>query len=447
VATPRRVSESGHSKQSSAPQQNAPAQKGLPTRGGRVLRTLGLGLITGAADDDPSAIGTYASAGAAIGPSFLWTAPVTFPMMCAVVYLSAKLGQVSGKGLFHVIRDNYPRWILYPALIGVLIGNVIEAGADIGGMAAAIQVLLPIPAPLIIIPVTAAIFALQLWGSYTLIRNIFRWLALTLLAYVGAAILAKPDWLEVLKGTVLPVVHFDQKFLSLLVAVVGTTLSAYLYTWQSNQEVEEEIAMGRRRLVDRKGATRQELRETKNDVVAGMFFSNVVMYFIILSTAATLFKTGSHEINTAAEAAQALRPLAGPAASVLFALGVIGVGFLAVPVMTTGAAYDLCQVLGWKHSLHAKPAEAKRFYVTIAVFTALAMGLNFLGFNPMKALVYSGIVQGFSTPPLLLLIMLITNNRRIMGERVNTFWMNVLGWITTAAIFAASIGLITSWFL
>jgi len=411
-----------------------------------VLRTLGLGLITGAADDDPSAIGTYASAGAAIGPAFLWTAPVTFPMMCAVVYLSAKLGQVAGKGLFHVIRDNYSRWILYPALIGVLIGNVIEAGADIGGMAASIQVLLPIPAPLIIIPVTLAIFALQLWGSYTLIRNIFRWLALTLLAYVGAAVLAKPDWFEVLKGTLLPAVHFDQKFLALLVAVVGTTLSAYLYRWQSNQEVEEEIAMGRRRLVDRKGATRQELKETKNDVVAGMFFSNLVMYFIILSTAATLFKTGPHEINTAAEAAQALQPLAGRAASVLFALGVIGVGFLAVPVMTTGAAYDLSQVMGWKHSLYAKPAEAKQFYAAIGVFTTIAMALNFLGFNPMKALVYSGIVQGFSTPPLLLLIMLITNNRRIMGNRVNTFWMNVLGWITTAAIFAASIGLVASWF-
>ena len=410
------------------------------------MRTLGLGLITGAADDDPSAIGTYASAGATIGPAFLWTAPVTFPMMCAVVYLSAKLGQVSGKGLFHVIRDHYPRWILYPALIGVLIGNVIEAGADIGGMAAAIQVLVPIPAPLIIIPVTLAIFALQLWGSYTLIRNIFRWLALTLLAYVGSAVLAKPDWLQVLKGTLLPAVHFNQQFLSLLVAVVGTTLSAYLYTWQSNQEVEEEIAMGRRRLVDRQGATRQELRETKNDVVAGMFFSNVVMYFIILSTAATLFKSGAHEINSAAEAAQALRPLAGQAASVLFALGVIGVGFLAVPVMTTGAAYDLCQVMGWKHSLHAKAAEAKRFYVTIGVFTTIAMGLNFLGFNPMKALVYSGIVQGFSTPPLLLLIMLITNNRRIMGKRVNSLGMNILGWITTAAIFAASIGLVTSWF-
>jgi Mn2+/Fe2+ NRAMP family transporter len=414
---------------------------------GGVLRTLGLGLITGAADDDRSAIGTYASAGAAIGPAFLWTAPVTFPMMCAVVYLSAKLGQVSGKGLFHVIKDHYSRWILYPALIGVLIGNTIEAGADIGGMSAAIAVLVPVPLSLIIIPVTVAIFALQVWGSYTLIRNIFRWLALTLLAYIGAAVLAKPDLMEVIKGTLIPSIRFDQQFLSLLVAVIGTTLSAYLYTWQSNQEVEEEIAMGRRRLIDRKGATRKELQATRKDVIAGMFFSNVVMYFIILSTASTLFKTGTTEINTAAEAAEALRPLAGGAASMLFALGVIGVGFLAVPVMTTGAAYDLCQVMGWKHSLHAKPSEAKKFYAAIGVFTVLAMSMNFLGFNPMKALVFSGIVQGFSTPPLLLLIMLITNNRKIMGKRKNSLGMNILGWVTTAAIFAATIGLVATWFM
>jgi Mn2+/Fe2+ NRAMP family transporter len=449
VAIPKRAQHELNQAPEDEPKNEPESKRGedKDARSGGMLRTLGLGLITGAADDDPSAIGTYASAGAAIGPAFLWTAPVTFPMMCAVVYLSAKLGQVSGKGLFHVIKDHYSRWILYPALIGVLIGNTIEAGADIGGMSAAIAVLVPVPLPLIIIPVTVAIFALQVWGSYTLIRNIFRWLALTLLAYVGAAILAKPDLLEVIKGTLIPSIRFDQQFLSLLVAVIGTTLSAYLYTWQSNQEVEEEIAMGRRRLVDRKGATRKELQATRRDVIAGMFFSNVVMYFIILSTASTLFKTGATEINTAAEAAEALRPLAGGAASVLFALGVIGVGFLAVPVMTTGAAYDLCQVMGWKHSLHAKPSEAKKFYAAIGVFTVLAMSINFLGFNPMKALVFSGIVQGFSTPPLLLLIMLITNNRKIMGKRKNSLGMNILGWVTTAAIFAATIGLVVTWFM
>ena len=424
-------------------------QKSQQDRSGRgkVLRVLGLGLITGAADDDCSAIGTYASAGAKFGPAFLWTAPVTFPMMFAVVYLSAKLGQVAGKGLFDVIRDHYPKWILHTALIGVLIGNTIEAGADIGAMAAAINLFVPVPMPLIVVPTAATILALQVWGSYTLIRNIFRWLALALLAYIGSAVLARPEIGPVLRGTLIPTFHFTKEFLSMLVAVIGTTLSAYLYTWQSNQEVEEEIAMGRRRLSQRKGATRAELRHTKWDVLAGMFFSNVVMYFIILSTASTLYKTGRNDIESAAQAAEALQPLAGEAAGILFAVGIIAVGFLAVPVMTTGAAYDLCQVLGWKHGLHAKPGEAKRFYLTIAAFTFIAMGMNFFGFNPMKALVFAGIVQGFSTPPLLLLIMLMTNNRAVMGDRVNGRWMNVLGWTTTSAVFAATAALVSTWFM
>jgi Mn2+/Fe2+ NRAMP family transporter len=412
-----------------------------------VLRALGLGLITGAADDDCSAIGTYASAGATLGPSFLWTAPVTFPMMVAVVYLSAKLGQVAGRGLFAVIQAYYSRWLLYPALVGVLIGNTIEAGADIGGMAAALNLLIPIPIPWIAVSTTGAILALQLWGSYTLIRNTFRWLALALLAYIPAALLAKPELLPVLKGTLVPSLQFNGEFLSLLVAVIGTTLSAYLYTWQSNEEVEEEIAMGRRRLWERRGASDEELRHSWWDVVVGMGFSNVVMYFIILATASTLFKAGTTDINTAAEAARALEPLAGKAAGLLFALGVIGVGFLAVPVMTTGAAYDLCQAFGWRHGLYAKPAQAKKFYAAIVGFTLVALGMNFLGFNPMKALVVSGIVQGFSTPPLLLLILLMTNNRAIMGAQVNGRALNVLGWVTTAAIFAATLGLVVSWLL
>ncbi|MGK9170149.1 divalent metal cation transporter [Inquilinus limosus] len=411
------------------------------------LRVLGLGLITGAADDDPSAIGTYASAGAALGPSFLWTAPATLPMMFAVVYLSAKLGQVSGRGLFHVIRDHFPRWVLYPALIGVLIGNTIEAAADIGGMAAAIGILLPVPFAGIVVTITAAILALQIWGSYALIRNVFRWLALALLAYVGAAILARPDLAATLAGTVVPRIEFSAEFLSLLVAVIGTTLSAYLYTWQSNEEVEEEIQMGRRSLAQRRGATDAELRRTRADVLVGMIFSNLIMYFIILSTGATLHVAGQTEISTAAQAAEALRPLAGEAAGILFAAGVIGVGFLAVPVMTTGAAYDLAQTFGWKHSLHARPGEAKAFYLAIIGFTLVAMGLNFLGFNPMKALVWSGIVQGFSTPPLMLLIMLMTGSRRIMGDQVNSRGIAILGWATTGVIFAASAGLVATWFL
>lgn len=404
-----------------------------------ILRVLGLGLITGAADDDPSAIGTYASAGAKLGPSILWVAPVLYPMMFVVVYLSSKLGQVTGRGLFHVIRRYYSKWLFYPMLIGVLIGNIIEAGADIGGMSAAIHILVPVPQPVIVFVTTISILALQVWGSYTLIRNIFRWLALVLLAYIASAVLAKPGLAEVIKGTFVPGISFNREFLSLLVAIIGTTISAYLTTWQSNEEVEEQIAMGRKRLFQRTGATNEEIKKSQWDIASGMLFANIVMYFIILSTASTLFKAGKTDIDSAAQAAQALEPFAGQAAGLLFTIGIVAVGFLAVPIMTTGAAYDLCQTLGWKYGLHTKPREAPEFYWTIAAFSFIAMGMNFLGINPMKALVFSGIVQGFSTPPLLLLILLMTSRREIMGIRVNSITIKILGWITVALISGAAI--------
>jgi Mn2+/Fe2+ NRAMP family transporter len=411
------------------------------------LRALGLGLITGAADDDPSAIGTYASVGAKFGTSLLWTAPLTLPMMFAVVYLSSKLGQLSGRGLFGAIRDYYPRWVLYFTLVGVLIGNTIEAAADLGGIAAAVQLLVPIPRALIVIGAAALIFGLQVWGSYKLIRNVFRWLALTLLAYVGAAFLAQPDWRAVVVDTLVPRLHFNREYLSLLVAVIGTTLSAYIYTWQSNAEVEEQRAQGAHGSAKSRSRTDAELGATRRDILFGMTFSNAVMYFIMLATGSTLYKAGVRDVDTAAQAAQALRPLAGGGAEILFTLGVIGVGFLAVPVMTTGAAYDLSQTLGWKHGLNVKAREARGFYVTIAGFTALAVALNFFGINPMKALVWSGIIQGFSTPPLMLLIMLITNNRAIVGERVNSRGLNILGWSTLAAMTMATLCLVATWFM
>ena len=421
--------------------QSRPKRRGL-------ARALGLGIVTGAADDDCSAIGTYASAGAQFGTSLLWTAPVTFPMMFAVVFLSSKLGQVTGKGLFRVIKDNYPRWILWPALIGVLFGNVFEAAADLSGMAAALKLYIPLPMLVMVAAVAGTILALQIWGSYELIRNIFRWLALVLFGYVGSAVLARPDPWEVLRGTLIPTIQFSREFLTILVAIIGTSLSAYLYTWQSNVEVEEKIAQGQTKLSQRQGATEGELRQSRIDILLGMFFSNFIMYFIILSTGATLYKAGQTHIETAAQAAEALRPIAGEAAGILFALGIIAVGFLAVPIMTAGAAYDLCQVMGWKSSLHARPKDGKKFYVIIAGFTALAVGMNFFwGVNPMRALVYAGIVQGFSTPPLMLFILLMTSNRRIMGDKINSLSLNVIGWITAIAIFAASAGLVVSWFL
>jgi Mn2+/Fe2+ NRAMP family transporter len=400
-----------------------------PRPKGGFFRSIGVGVITGAADDDPSAIGTYASAGAKFGLSFLWIAPVVLPMMYVVVYLSAKLGQVYGKGLFAAIRHRFPRWILYPAMIGAFIGNVIEAAADVGGIGAALNLLIPIPIPLIVIGAAAVIFALQLFG------------------YIAAAVLAKPDPLDVLKSTFVPHVQFSAEFLSIIVACIGTSLSAYIYTWQSNQEVEEQIARGRWRWFQRRGATEKQLQRTKRDVFIGMLFSNVILYFIILSTATTLHSAGETNIESAAQAAAALEPLAGSWASVLFAAGVVGVGFLAVPIMTTGAAYDLVQGFGARGSLNAKPTEAKLFYGTIAVVTVLAVAMNFLGFNPMKALVWSGIVQGFSVPPLLVLMLIMTNDREMMGDRKNGPLTNFLGWTTTAVTLLAAAFLVLTSFM
>ncbi len=418
-----------------------------PSRQHTVLKSLGLGLITGAADDDCSAIGTYAQAGAQLGYKVLWTAPVTFPMMVAVVYLSGKLGQVTGQGLFSVLRSHYARWFLYTVLGGVVIGNTIEAGADIGGMAAAIGILVHVPQWVIVLSVTVSVLVLQIWGSYGFIRNLFRVLAMSLLAYVFSAFLAHPKLAEVARGTLIPSLHLGKDSLSILVAIIGTSLSAYLYTWQSNEEVEEKEAAGKHTLRQRRGTTDVELRSSLWDVIFGMLFSNVVMYFIILATAATLFTTGKHDINTATDAAQSLAPLAGRAAGLLFTLGIIGVGFLAVPVMTTGAAYDICQTMGWRNGLHHRPAKAKKFYAAITIATLVAMGLNFIGINPIRALVVAGIVQGFSTPPLMMLIMFMTNNRSIMGDRVNGRAINIFGWVTTVVIFSASAGLVISWFV
>jgi NRAMP (natural resistance-associated macrophage protein)-like metal ion transporter len=410
-----------------------------------MLRSLGLGLITGAADDDPAAVGTYAQAGAHFGYNILWTAPLALPMMIAVVYLSAKLGQVTGRGLFSVLRVQSPRWQLYLVLVGVITGNVIEAGADIGGMAASIGLLANVPRWVTLSGVTAAALALQIWGSYTFIRNLLRILAMSLLGYVASALLAHPQMMAVVHGTLIPHIQFNRETLAIIVAIIGASLSAYIFTWQSNEEVEEKISRGYHTVRQRRGSTPARLKHTLWDVIFGMVFSNLVMYFIMLATAATLFATGHRNVEAAADVALALKPVAGRFASILFVVGIIGVGMLAVPVMTTGAAYDVCQAAGIRTGLSLKPGEAKLFYFAITIFTIAAMALNLLGINPMHALVFAGIVQGFSTPPLMVLIMVMTNRRAIMGDRTNRRAINILGWATTAVISAASLGLIGSY--
>jgi Mn2+/Fe2+ NRAMP family transporter len=425
-------------------EKTASAEQTKQEKKASILRSFGLGIITGAADDDCSAVGTYSQAGAGFGYALLWTAPWLLITMVTVVYLSSKLGQVTGQGLFSAIRSHYSRGLLYAVLVGVLIGNTIEAGADIGGIAAALHLLVPVPQTVLVLGVAAVSLVLQIWGSYRLIANIFRGLSLFLLAYVISMFLARPDLHQIVGAVLHPDLRLNRESLSILVAMIGTALSAYLFTWQSNEEVEEKIAAGQVQLKDRRGTTERQLRRTLMDVVFGMFFSALVMYSIIFATAATLFAAGKHNIETAADAASALVPLAGHAAGLLFTLGIVGVGFLAIPVMTTGAAYDVCQSLNRRNGLNLKLGEGKMFYGTIASVMLAGAGMNFLGINPMKALVFAGIVQGFSTPPIMLLIMLMTNTQRIMGEKTNTLWLNILGWSTTVVLFAASAGLIWS---
>jgi NRAMP (natural resistance-associated macrophage protein)-like metal ion transporter len=416
-----------------------------PNRTKRALLVLGPGVITGASDDDPSGVGTYAVAGASLGFATLWTTLITIPMMAATQFISAKVGMVTGMGLAGVLRRYYAPGVLYPAVIGLVIANTINAGADIGAIAAALNLLLPVPIAAMIVPIAALIIVLQVWGSYRLIAGVFKWITLALLAYIGAALFAKPHASEVLRGTFVPTFRFTSGFLSVLVALLGTTISPYMWFWQANQEVEELVAIGQKRLWQRKGATDTELSYAAWDVNVGMVFSNLVAYFIILTTAATLFKAGKTDIKSAADAAEALRPLAGEAARILFALGLIGAGFLAVPILTGSAAYALSEAFGWKYGLDQKPRRAREFYGVIAASTLVGMLINFVGINPIDALFWTAIINGFLTPPLLVLLMLISNNRKIMGDRVNGPGLNVVGWVTTAVMSGAAIALAITW--
>ncbi|MFN0069886.1 MAG: NRAMP family divalent metal transporter [Chloroflexota bacterium] len=417
-----------------------------PNRIKRFLKVLGPGVITGASDDDPSGIATYAMVGAQLGYATLWTAPVTFPLMAAVQYICAKIGMVCGTGLAGVLRQYYGKKLLYPAVLGMFIANTINAGADIAAIAAAVNLLAPaLPIWLLIAPVAAVILALQLWGSYRLIASTFRWLTLALLAYIGSGFLSQPDWSEVLRSTVTPNITFDRAFLTALIAILGTTISPYLFFWQASQEVEEEVSMGRARLWQREGATKNELRYAAWDVNTGMLFANIVFYFVILAAAATLNKAGQTDISSAADAAQALRPLAGDLAGLLFALGIIGAGFLAVPILTGSAAYAVSEAFGWRYGLGEKPWRAKQFYGVIAVATLLGVALDFVGINPIQALFWTAVINGVLAGPLLVLVMLIANNRVIMGARVNNVWTNLLGWTATLSMLAAAVGLVLTW--
>ena len=338
---------------------------------------------------------------------------------------------VSGMGLTAVLRRHYSRNLLYLTVGGLVVANTINVGADIGAIAAAINLLIPVPVIVLIVPIAVVILALQIWGSYRLIAKTFKWLTLALLAYIGSALYAKPDLVQVIKATFIPSLSFDPAFLAMLVALLGTTISPYLFFWQASQEVEEEIGFGRVTQAQRRGATDAEMKYARWDVYIGGFLSNLVMYFIILATAATLFK--------------ALRPLAGRGAEILLAVGLIGTGILAVPILTGSNAYAVTEAFRGKNGFSQKLRDAKLFYGVIIGSTVVGLLINFVGLNPIRALFISAVINGFLAPPLLMVIMLIANNRKVMQDRVNGHWTNIFGWTATLVMFVAAVALVLTW--
>ena len=411
----------------------------------RFLKELGPGLITGAADDDPSGISTYSVAGASFGYATLWTALLTFPLMAAIQLMCARLGMVTGRGLASVIRTRYPRWVLWFACALVIVANVFNIGADLGGMADAMQMITGVPAYYWNPFFAALILGLLFRTSYRTMARIFKWLTMVLFAYVIAAFLARPNWGAVLRATFVPHIEWSKDYLAVLVGILGTTISPYLFFWQAAQEVEEERDHGKTTVAQRRGSTNEELRVARTDVITGMLLSNLVMYFLILTTAATLNAHGMKDIETAKQAAEALRPLAGKGAYWLFTLGLIGTGMLAVPVLAGSCAYAIAESAEWwSASLNMKPRLAPKFYAVLGISILVGLGFDFAGLNAVKMLFWSAILNGLLAPPLVVMVVLLTNDRKVMGDRVNSRGMQVLGWMCAFAMTAAAFALLVS---
>jgi NRAMP (natural resistance-associated macrophage protein)-like metal ion transporter len=406
----------------------------------RFFSNLGPGLITGAADDDPSGISTYSVVGASFGYLPLWTALFSFPLMSAVQLMCARLGMVTGLGLAGVIRRRYSRWVLWGACALLIVANVINIAADLGGMAEATKMVTGAPVALTVPLYGITIVSLLMWSSYRAIARVFKWLTLVLLAYVLTAFVADVDWRVALQATLVPHVEWSRAFFSILVAILGTTISPYLFFWQAAQEVEEERSKGRN-LAHRRGATPDELWACRTDVITGMFASNAIMYFVILTTAATLHAHGQTKIATAQQAAEALRPVAGAGAYWLFTLGLIGTGMLAVPVLAGSCAYAIAEAAAWRGSLNRQPRQARKFYIVLAVSMALGIGLNYAGLNAIKLLFTTAVINGVLAPPLILIVLLLTGDKTVMGTAVNSGLLGLLGWVTFVVMVFAALGL------
>jgi len=406
---------------------------------------LGPGLTTGASDDDPSGIATYSQTGAQYGFGLLWLSAFTFPLMAVIQEMCARIGLVTGRGLAGNIRAHFGKKVLYMSTLFLFAANTFNIGADIGAMASAVQLIQPkLDFSLLVVGFTVFILLLQIFTPYVSYARYLKWLALVLFAYILSAILAHPDWRTVMQYSLVPHFKWGRTQLQLICAILGTTITPYLFFWQTSQEIEEEIAAGQTTIASRTGSTPAEVKKMRIDVWSGMFLSNLVMFFIIAACASVLFKHGTTTITTAAQAAQALRPFAGNAAYWLFAFGILGVALLAIPVMAGSSAYAISESMGKHQGLNKKLKQGYAFYGSIIFSMLIGLGLNFVGLNPIKALIYSAVLNGIVAPIIIVQVVMIANNKRLMGVWKNRLPATIVGWATVVLMSGAGIAAIYS---
>ena len=426
-----------------------PGQKvdGGPPQGIRGwLRLLGPGLITGASDDDPSGIGTYSQVGSQFGYGLLWTALFTFPLMAAVQELCARIALHTGVGLATSLRRKFPSWLVGLCIAALLLANTINAGADLGAVAAGGSLLTKddIPPLWLLVPAAALVLAMQVFLTYATIFKIFKWLTVALFSYVITGFMIHPDVRQLALASITPHIELSRDFVAALVAIFGTTISPYLFFWQASSEVDEMRAAGKLTEGERRGVRVAELKAARVDIMIGMFFSQLVMYFIIATTAAVLHAHGKTDVQSAAQAAQALAPVAGQWAFALFALGMIGTGLLAIPILTASSAYAMRDFFGLKGALADRPAYRPTFYGIMALATLAGLAINLVGINPIRALFVTAIINGLVAPPLMVLIVLLGSSRDVMGERVSGRLSKTLCWAATAVMGVAAIALVVT---
>lgn len=409
-----------------------------------VWNVLGPGLVTGAADDDPSGIATYSQAGASFGFTYLWLSIFTFPLMAFVQEMCARIALVTGRGLAANIRSHFSRKVLIFATLLLLVANTFNIGADLSAMAEVSNLILPnIPAWFFVLLLGVGSMLLEVFVIYKKYSSYLKWLTLVLVSYILAGFVINFDFVEVLRGAFIPNMDFDKKSLFLITAILGTTISPYLFFWQTSQEIEEEIGDGDHTLKQRVEDGPKRISNMRVDVWVGMFFSNLVMFFIIAVCAETLFKNGITDIQTAAEAASALKPIAGHFAYLLFAIGVLGTGLLALPVLAGSSAYALSEAFGWKEGLYRKPRSAKAFYSVIIFSMIMGILIPFIGLSPIKSLLYSAMLNGLIAPIMIVFIVILSSSKMIMGVKVNNLFGVLVGWGTV--LLMGTVGIFTLW--